>query len=295
VNNIVKPAMLLVSLLLVAPVARGGDDLSGTVERLIREAGTGSVAVAFRDLATGEEFVVRPDETFHAASTMKLAVLAEVFRQAEVGTLALDELIAVKNEFKSIADGGYQLEPGDDSELTLYKRIGRRETVRELARLMITESSNLATNLLVERVSAKRSSEFMQAMGASGIRVLRGVEDTPAYRRGLNNTVTARALMRFLSLLGDRAIVSAGSSEAMLEILLAQKFREGIPAGVPEGTPVAHKTGSFRGVYHDAALVMPGGRRPYVLVVLTRGIGDEKRAHRLVADIARAVHAHATR
>jgi beta-lactamase class A len=296
VNYIVTPAMLLMSLLLVAPIARADDDLSGTVERLIREAGAESVSVAFRDLATGEELVVRPDETFHAASTMKLAVLAEVFRQVEAGTLALDERIAVRNEFKSLADGsGYQLEPGDDSELTLYNRIGRRETIRELARLMIAESSNLATNLLVERVSAKRSSEFMQAMGASGIRVLRGVEDTPAYRRGLNNTVTARALMRFLSLLGDRAIVSAGSSEAMLEILLAQKFREGIPAGVPEGTPVAHKTGSFRGVYHDAALVMPGGRRPYVLVVLTRGIGDEKKAHRLVADIARAVHAHATR
>jgi beta-lactamase class A len=109
----------------------------------------------------------------------------------------------------------------------------------------------------------------------------------------MNNTTTARALMRFLSLLGDRAVVSAGSSDAMLAILLGQTFKEGIPAGLPPGTPVAHKTGSFRGVYHDAAIVIPEGRRPYVLVVLTRGLLDEAKAHRLVADIARAAHAHA--
>jgi beta-lactamase class A len=82
----------------------------------------------------------------------------------------------------------------------------------------------------------------------------------------------------------------------MLAILLESQFKEGIPAGVPPGTRVAHKTGWFKGVYHDAAIVLPEGRRPYVLVVLTRGLpDDEKRAHKLVADIARAAQGHATR
>jgi beta-lactamase class A len=283
------------AVLLASPLAPGDDSLQAKIEGLIRESKAESVAVSFRDLATAEEIHVRPDETFHAASTLKLAVMAEVYRQAEAGTLALDDRIAIKTEFTSIADGSkFTLDPEDDSELTLYKRKGERESIRELTRLMITESSNVATNLLIERIKAESASGLMAALGAPGVKVLRGVEDTPAYRKGMNNTVTARGLMRFLSVLGDRAVISPSASDAMIEILLAQKFAEGIPAGLPKGTPVAHKTGWFKGVYHDAAIVLPAGRRPYVLVVLTRGIADEKRAHRLVVDITHAVHAHAT-
>ena len=294
-DALIRAGVLAASL---AAVATAGDppsgDLPATVERLIRASGAEAVAVAYRDLGSGEEILIRPDETFHAASTMKVAVMAEVFRQAESGTLSLDETIPIKIEFASIADGSkYTLDPADDSELTLYKRVGQRETVRELNRLMIAESSNVATNLLVERVGAAKVDGFMKALGAPGLRVLRGVEDTPAYRKGMNNTTTARALMRVLALIGDDAVVSGGASEAMRGTLLGQKFREGIPAGLPPGTPVAHKTGWFRGVYHDAALVMPAGRRPYVLVVLTRGPIDEARSHALVADIARAAHGHA--
>ncbi len=268
--------------------------LRATVERLVRESGAGAVAVSYRDLGTGEEMNIRPDDDFHAASTMKVAVMAEVYRQAEGGTLSLDERIEIKTAFKSIADGStYGLDAADDSELTLYKRVGQRETVRELTRLMIAASSNVATNLLIERVTAAKADGFMKALGASGLRVLRGVEDTPAYRRGMNNTTTARSLQRVLSLIADHAVVSAGASDAMLAILLESQFHEGIPAGVPAGTRVAHKTGWFKGVYHDAAIVMPEGRRPYVLVVLTRGIDDEKKAHGLVADIARAAQGHA--
>jgi beta-lactamase class A len=281
--------------LLVLAAGPPPGDFPATVERLIRESGAEAVAVAYRDLGTGEEMTVRPDDVFHAASTMKVAVMAEVYRQAEGGALSLDERIEIKTTFRSIADGSpYDLDSKDDSELSLYKKTGQRETVRELMRLMIVSSSNVATNLLIDRVTAAKADGFMKALGASGLRVLRGVEDTPAYRRGMNNTTTARALMRVLSLIADHAVVSAGASDAMLAILLESDFQEGIPAGVPKGTRVAHKTGSFRGVYHDAAIVMPEGRRPYVLVVLTRGLLDESKAHKLVADIARAAQAHAT-
>jgi beta-lactamase class A len=293
-----RSVLVLVLVYLATPAMADGPAtgaLQATIERLIRESGAESVAVAYRDLASGEEVLVRPDETFHAASTMKVAVMAEVYRQVESGTLSLDETIPIKNEFASLADGSkFTLDPADDSELALYKRVGQRMTVRELDRLMITESSNLATNLLVERVGAAKADGFMTALGASGLRVLRGVEDTPAYRKGMNNTTTARALMRVLALIADGSVVSAGASDAMRGILLGQKFREGIPAGLPPGTPVAHKTGWFRGVYHDAGIVMPEGRRPYVLVVLTRGLPDDAKAHKLVADIARAAQAHAT-
>jgi beta-lactamase class A len=220
----------------------------------------------------------------------------ELFRQAEEKALSLDDRIAVKTEFLSIVDSmPFTLRVEDDSETTLYRRLGERVTIRELARLMITESSNVATNLLVERVTAARTSELMGRLGAEDVRVLRGVEDGRAYARGLNNTTTARGLMRILVRLAGREVVSRPASEEMIAILRAQKFAEGIPAGLPvgAGVKVAHKTGSFSGVYHDAAIVeLPRGK-PFVLVVLTRGIKEAPRAHKLVAEIARAVYRHA--
>jgi beta-lactamase class A len=271
-----------------------GDPLAAEVDALIRDSGAADVGVAYHDLAGGEELLIHADATFHAASTMKVPVLMELFRQAGEKTLSLDDPIVLKNEFPSLVDGKpFALKPEDDSETTLYRRLGARVPTRELARLMITESSNLATNLLIERVTAEKVSALMDRLGAKEVRVLRGVEDGAAYRRGLNNTLTARGLMRILVRLADRDVVSKQASEEMLAILRAQKFNEGIPAGLPKGVSVAHKTGSFGGVYHDAAIVEPPRGRPFVLVILTRGIQDEARSHRLVAEIARAVHRRA--
>lgn len=270
------------------------DDLRRSIEALIRDSGAADVGVAYRDLATGEELLVHGDATFHAASTMKVPVLMELYRQAEAGKLSLDERMAVKIEFASIVDGSpYSLKVEDDSETSLYRRVGERLTIRELARLMITESSNVATNMLIERVTAAKVCELMERLGTKDIHVLRGVEDSRAYARKLNNTTTARALMIILARLAGREVVSRKSSEEMLAILRAQKFAEGIPAGVPSGVVVAHKTGWFPGVYHDAAIVEPPRGGPFVLVVLTRGIKEDKRAHRLVADITRLVYRHA--
>lgn len=272
----------------------GLEALAARVEALIRDSGAADVGVAYHDLADGGELLIHADATFHAASTMKVPVLMELFRQAGEKTLSLDDRIVLKNEFPSLVDGTpFALKPEDDSETTLYRRLGERVPIRELARLMITESSNLATNLIIERVTAAKVSALMDRLGAKEIRVLRGVEDGAAYRRGLSNTLTARGLMKILVRLADRDVVSKRASEEMLAILRGQKFNEGIPAGLPKGVSVAHKTGSFGGVYHDAAIVEPPGRRPFVLVVLTRGIQDEARSHRLVAEIARAVYRHA--
>ena len=172
------------------------DALAAAVAALIKNVAAEDVGVAYHDLATGDELLIHADATFHAASTMKVPVLMEVFRQAEEKTLSLDDRIAVKIEFASIVNGKpFLLKADDDSELGLYRRVGERITIRELARLMITESSNVATNLLIERVTAARTSELMDRLGARDVRVLRGVEDGRAYARGMNNTTTARGLM----------------------------------------------------------------------------------------------------
>lgn len=269
----------------------GPRELSKRVGALVAESGAETVAVAFKDLQTGRELFVNGRGSFHAASTMKVPVMFEVYREARAGLLKLDESVAVKNEFKSIADGSaFSVSPEDDSEQTLYKKVGGTETVRELVRLMITESSNLATNILIDRVTPARVMALLRSMGARDMKVLRGVEDGKAFERGMNNTTTARDLLVLFRALAEGWAVSPEASREMAEVLAAQKFNGGIPAGLPEGTRVAHKTGSITKIEHDAGVVYPPGRKPYVLVVLVRGIADEKRAHKLIADISRAVY-----
>ncbi|HWP43484.1 MAG TPA: serine hydrolase [Blastocatellia bacterium] len=288
-NLIAACASLLFMLQAGAGAGQGSID-SNRIEDLIRESGAESVAVAFYDLANGEQFLIKPDESFHAASTMKVPVMMEVFRQAREGLLSLDDYIAIKNDFISIADNTrYSISPESDSEQSLYRRIGRTETVRELVRLMIDMSSNLATNLLIERVTAPRVMALMTELGAKNMRVLRGVEDERAYRQGLNNTTTARDLMIILRSIAERRAVSSKASDEMIKIMLDQKFNNGIPAGLPQSVRVAHKTGSITAINHDAAIIYPPRRKPYVLVVLTRGIQDNERSHKLIADISRAV------
>jgi beta-lactamase class A len=267
------------------------NDLEKQIQGLIRESGAEMVGVAYFDLATGKEILINADENFHAASTMKVPVMMEVFRQDRNGKLSLDDYIPIKNQFISIVDGTrFSISAEDDSEQTLYNRVGKTETVRELMRMMIAVSSNLATNLLIERVNAPSVMDFMREIGAKNIQVLRGVEDGRAYELGMNNTTTARDLMIILRHIARRQAVSSKASNEMIKILLDQKFNDGIPAGLPKGIKVAHKTGSITKINHDAAIVFPPNRKPYVLVVLTRGIEDEKRANKLIADISRTLY-----
>jgi len=166
----------------VAAQARSETELESRIRALVAASGAETVAVAFRDLQTGRELSLNAGESFHAASTMKVPVMLEVFREVREGKLSLDERLPVKNEFKSIADGSaFSVSPGDDSEFTLYKKVGGTETLRELMRLMITESSNLATNIIIERLTPERVMDLMRRMGARDIKVLRGVEDGKAF------------------------------------------------------------------------------------------------------------------
>jgi len=221
-------------------------------------------------------------------------VMIELFRRIDAGALRLDQGILLVNQFGSIVDGSpYSLDAGDDSDSSAYKLTGTRVPLKELIDRMITRSSNLATNALIELVRASNANETAHMLGARNIRVLRGVEDGKAFRAGMNNTTTPRDLAVLLEAIETGRAASRSSCDAMREILLHQEFNEEIPAGLPAGTRVAHKTGWITGVLHDAAVVYPPGRKPYVLVVLTRDIPDEKVARRLIADLSRIVWAHA--
>ena len=261
---------------------------TAAVRRLIIESGA-EVAVAFRMLDGGGEILIEPDKPFHAASTMKIPVMIELFRQAAVGQLSLDDRLTIRNEFRSIIDGStYALSIDDDSDREVYAAVGRTMTLGQLCELMITVSSNFATNLLIDRLGVEKIRATVARLGADGMQVLRGVEDDKAFQKGLNNSTTARALLILLEALSRGRAVDPASDGKMIEILKRQKFNDGIPAGVPGGTAVAHKTGNITRINHDAAIVY--APRPYVLVVLVRGIEDEKKGTALIAQISKALY-----
>jgi beta-lactamase class A len=161
-------------------------------------------------------------------------------------------------------------------------------TLAQLCEAMITVSSNFATNLLIEKLGADNVRRTVTRLGAEGMQVLRGVEDGKAFEKGLNNSTTARGLLTLLEKLAHGQAVSASADAAMIEMLKRQKFNDAIPAGVPAGVAVAHKTGNITRIQHDAAVVY--GSRPYVLVVLVRGIDDKKQSAALIAGVSRLIY-----
>jgi beta-lactamase class A len=258
------------------------------IQESIRKSGA-DVGVAFRTLDGKTEWFFRADETFHAASTMKVPVLIELFHQVHEGKLKLEDAIPIKNEFHSLVDGSvYTLKAEDDSEADLYKAVGQTRTLQQLSELMITVSSNFATNLLIDKLGVENIRATVHALHADGMNVLRGVEDGKAFAKGLNNTTTARGLQQLMDAIAHGEAVDQDSSNQMIEILARQTFNECIPAGLPPGTRVAHKTGEITKIHNDAAIVF--APKPFVLVILVRGIADKKESAALMADITRQLY-----
>jgi beta-lactamase class A len=259
------------------------------LERFLHPPG-GTVAVVYHNLGTGAIYARNEDQTFHAASTMKVPVMMALFQAVDNGELRLDQPIPVRNEFQSLADGSpFSLDAKDDGDPDLYQAVGSTRPLEELIRRMITRSSNLATNLLIEKIGASRAQDLIRGLGGYHTIILRGVEDEKAYRAGLNNVTAAEDLAIALTAIAQGTGFKPASNQKMLEFLKAQEFNEKIPAGLPPGTPVAHKTGDITGFHHDAAIVYPPGEKPYILVVMTEGYQDEKDANRAIAAISQVV------
>jgi beta-lactamase class A len=287
---------VLAALFLASCTDRGAGVLRTALEARIAETGAETVGVYFRDLRTGDSVLIDPDARVHAASTMKVPVMIQLFRDRDAGLLRLDDSVTITKTFRSIVDGSsYDLAAPDDSDSTLYRRVGERESIRYLMERMITVSSNLATNILIELVGADRAQATMRELGADSISVLRGVEDTKAYEAGRNNTTTARDLGIIFGAIAEGRAASPEACSEMLAILERQEFNEGIPAGVPSDVRVGHKTGWITGIRHDGGILTLSDGRRYVLVVLTRGIQDVAAADSLITELARLTYAFVVR
>ncbi len=270
-------------------VASAEVSLYRNVLKIRKEHELANLGISFYDAESTIQWSYNADHYFHAASTMKLAVLLGVFRQIDRGELALDAPVHVRNRFTSIVNQEpFMLDLGRDADPDVYGHLGKTLTVRELAYWMITKSSNLATNLLVDVVGIPTIQLALDELEIDGVRVLRGVEDQRAFEAGLNNEVTANGLLKLLRLIADGKAYSQKVCDEMLEIMLDQQYRSGIPAGLPKAARVAHKTGNISTVHHDAGIVYLEDRKPYVLVILTQFTPEAGRGT-AVADVSRDI------
>lgn len=268
--------------------------LRENIEEIEKNSRSSRVGVAVYDLESGLEFGYRVDEWFHAASTIKIPILAGVFAAVSRGELVLHSRLHVRNRFLSVVDGSpYRLRSSRDANSDVHDAIGKMMQIQELAHHMIATSSNLATNLLVELIGLENLQAAMRELGvAAGIELRRGVEDDKAFEADINNRVTANGLMKLLRLIAEEKAFSPHLSRRMLDILHSQEFNSGIPARLPEGTRVAHKTGEISTVAHDAGIVYPVKRKPYVIVVLTEWDPDTGGRSETIARISKCVHDH---
>ena len=273
---------------LIAAPASIDPKVAAVIQDRVAKSGA-DVGIAFQTLDGRLSWSLRGDDVFHAASTMKIPVMIELFHQARQGKLKLTDPLPIKNEFHSLVDDSvFTLKPEDDSETALYKAAGQRRTLDQLCDLMVTVSSNFATNLLIQKLGIENIRTTVAALHADGMDIKRGVEDQKAFDKGLNNTTTARGLATLLLAIANGKAVDPDSSAKMVEILERQKFNEGIPAGVPADIRVAHKTGEITKIHHDAGIVYAG--RPFVLVVLVRGVEDFKQSSALIAEVTRDLY-----
>jgi beta-lactamase class A len=264
--------------------------LNEQLERLSAQSKAQAIAVAVHDLESGLRFSLKGDRWFHAASTIKVAVLLALFRAADEGRVRLDDSLHVRNRFISAADASsFHLDRDSDAMPDLYQAIGRTAKISALAEGMIAVSSNLATNLLLDFVGVEYARKVLHDAQVKGVELRRGVEDHAAHKQGINNEATANGLLTLLSAVrGD--FLSSESKEQAIRILLEQRFNSMIPAGLPAHAAVAHKTGEISTACHDMGIVYLPEREPYIAVILTEFDSEQDGRRETVAAISEAIY-----
>lgn len=267
------------------------NDLESEIESVL-ENEEGTYAVFFKDLNNPDlQITINPDTMFHAASTMKTPVMIEVFKQVEEGRFSIYDSIEIENTFFSIVDSSeFSLELDPNSDDPFEARVGETATIYDLTHAMITYSSNIATNLIIDLVGAENATQTMRELGADSIQLLRGVYDMKAFDQGLNNRTTARDLAIILESIADGDVVDAEASQLMLDILQDQFYKDIIAGDLPEQVVVASKSGFITGVRHDSGLVYLPDGRSYLLVYLSKNVPDEERSVAMGASISRMIY-----
>ncbi len=268
------------------------EDLLAAVDAVRRGSGTVSVVVRVAD-EDAARVAVEPDAQHYSASTMKLPILVAAHRRSERGEVDLDQPVTVHDDLDSVVPGvRFRVDPGEDSDPETWGALGRDVPLRSLVERMVTVSGNLATNLVLEHVGLAEVAAVLADAGCSErTQVVRGIEDYAARDAGTDNLVTADDLSRLMVALAEGRLAGPSATDACERTLLAQTYRDGIPAGLPGDLVVGNKTGWIDGVNHDVALVRAPGLPPIGLTVLVTAPGTPAEREAGIARITRAVWA----
>jgi beta-lactamase class A len=260
------------------PPAKAGvlrDKLQTRLQKIARDV-DGVMAYAVLDLTTGDRFGHLESEVFPTASTIKIAILYELFRRADEGSIDLDEMRALDRRH-AVGGSGVLQELGTPSL-----------SLRDYGTLMVTLSDNTATNVLIDALGAEAITKRMAGLGLPATRLRRRMIDLEAARRGDENVSTPAELVRLLQLIHAGDGLTAKRRNELLAILKKPKSSP-LRRGTPSTIEVANKPGGLAGVEVDAGLVFVPGR-PYVLAVMTTYLRDTQAGARAIEDASRAVY-----
>jgi beta-lactamase class A len=268
-----------------------GRDLGNLTPALAEINRAVPVSASLFDYRDRRAWAFEGDRWFHAASTIKVAVLACLGATLRERGLDSHHRLELRNQFASVVDGSaYRVLASRDTDAGIHASTDQTMSAGELAHRMIAISSNLATNLLLEFIGADRARQMLTGAGITGVDLVRGVEDDRAFEAGISNRVTANGLVTLLRAILEGRFGSDDDTRAMIATLCAQTVMRGIPAGLPTGvhasTRIAHKTGEMSTATHDAGIVFLENREPYVLAVLTGASGSAEERYAPIARIS---------
>jgi beta-lactamase class A len=268
-----------------------GRDLGNLTPALAEINRAVPVSASLFDYRDGRAWAFEGDRWFHAASTIKVAILACLVATLRERGLDSHHRLELRNQFASVVDGSaYRVLASRDTDAGIHASTDQTMSAGELAHRMIAISSNLATNLLLEFIGADRARQMLTGAGITGVDLVRGVEDDRAFEAGISNRVTANGLVTLLRAILEGRFGSEDDTRAMIATLCAQTVMRGIPAGLPTGvhasTRIAHKTGEMSTATHDAGIVFLENREPYVLAVLTGASGSAEERYAPIARIS---------
>jgi beta-lactamase class A len=265
------------------------ENLRAACEKIMLESKAVAYAVALHDYETGFRLAINADRRFHAASTIKVAILLAVAKGIDDGRIRLEDTLHIRNRFRSAIDGTpFGIDAESDGYPQLHRLIGRTAKISDLTEWMIVSSSNLATNLLLDYLTVEETQRILRDAGVDGVDLRRGVDDTKAHEQNFNNETTATGLLGlFATLRGD--FLSKAGRDLTINILLQQRFNSMIPAPLPSHASVAHKTGEISTACHDAGIVYLPERDPYILVVLTEVAPETNGRREAIAKISEVV------
>ena len=240
----------------------------------------GVIAIAVKDLTSGETFFIHGDEIMPQASSIKIAVLANLYLQAQQGKLKLSDEYVVRKE---------DLVPGSDIMLGLTPGTTRL-TLRDLATMMVAVSDNSATNVLIGRVGMENVNAMLDSLGLHATRLRRQMMDLKAASEGRENVSTPREMMTLLETIYRGKLLNKDMTADFLKMLSTHK-ESSMLQGLPDDAVAANKPGELEAVRNDSGIILVKNR-PYILCVMTTYLKDEKDGSAAIRKIAALTYSY---